>query len=257
LLSRIGATFPGISALHSRILMQDNFKDFHEMFPNRFLNVTNGITQRRWLLLCNPGLAGLISQEIGAGWATDLQQLANLGPLAANRAFQEKWDRVKLANKSRLGDAIWRITRIRVSPESIFDCQVKRIHEYKRQLLNVLHAVFLYNRIKSDPSATHVPRTILFAGKAAPGYLMAKLIVKLIHAVADFVNRDPDVRDRLKIVFLSNYGVSLAEKIMPGADLSEQISTAGTEASGTGNMKFALNGALTIGTLDGANIEIM
>ncbi|MGH7844436.1 MAG: glycogen/starch/alpha-glucan phosphorylase [Candidatus Binatia bacterium] len=247
----------GVSALHSRILIQDNFKDFFEMFPNRFHNVTNGVTQRRWLLLCNPGLAALISQEIGAKWTTDLQQLANLRALGDNPAFREKWDSVKLANKRRLADEIWKITGVRVSPESIFDCQVKRIHEYKRQLLNILHAVFLYNRIKSDPSAAHVPRTVLFAGKAAPGYFMAKLIVKLIHAVADIVNRDADVRERLKIVFLPNYGVSLAEKIIPGADLSEQISTAGTEASGTGNMKFALNGALTVGTLDGANIEIM
>ncbi|HWP56713.1 MAG TPA: glycogen/starch/alpha-glucan phosphorylase [Candidatus Acidoferrales bacterium] len=247
----------GVSALHSRILAQENFRDFYDMYPERFYNVTNGITQRRWLLLCNPGLAELISRAIGARWITELEHLKNLRPLADDGAFQAEWHRVKAANKARLADEIWKMIGVRVNLDSLFDCQVKRIHEYKRQLLNILHAVYLYNRIKAGPAEPFVPRTILFAGKAAPGYAMAKLIVKLIHAVAEVVNRDAEVGDRLKIVFLPNYGVSLAEKIIPGADLSEQISTAGTEASGTGNMKLALNGALTIGTLDGANIEIM
>jgi starch phosphorylase len=246
----------GVSALHTRILTKEIFKDFYEMFPERFHNVTNGITQRRWLQLCNPGLAELISRNIGEGWVTDLEQLQNLRSLAQDKAFQEQWHEVKIANKRDLAETIWKSTGAQVDPESIFDCHVKRIHEYKRQLLNVLHVISLYNWIKSDPGAAFVPRTVLFAGKAAPGYLMAKLTIKLIHAVGDIVNHDRDVGDRLKVVFLPNYGVSLAERIIPAADVSEQISTAGTEASGTGNMKFALNGALTVGTLDGANVEI-
>jgi len=246
----------GVAALHTHLLKTELFKDFYDIWPEKFNNKTNGITQRRWLRKCNPGLSALISRQIGEGWVTDLPQLKKLAPLAADKTFCEEWRRVKRANKRQLAGYIAKTLGVEVNLESLFDCQVKRIHEYKRQLLNVLHVIYLYNRLKSNPGGSFVPRTVLFAGKAAPGYFMAKLIIKLINSVADRVNHDPEVRDRLKVLFLPNYGVSLAEKIVPAADLSEQISTAGTEASGTGNMKFALNGALTIGTLDGANIEI-
>ena len=247
----------GVAALHSQILKKTLFKDFYEMFPERFNNKTNGITQRRWLLKCNPQLAKLISQNIGEGWVTDLFELEKLVPLAEDKMFREEWRQIKLSNKAQLANYIANTTGIKVNAESMFDIQVKRIHEYKRQLLNVLHVIHRYNEIKSNPDGDFVPRTVIFAGKAAPGYLLAKLIIKLIHSVADGINRDPDMRERLRVVFLPNYCVSQAEKIIPAADLSEQISTAGMEASGTGNMKFALNGALTIGTLDGANIEIL
>lgn len=247
----------GVAALHTDILKEKVFTDFFEMWPERFNNKTNGITQRRWLKSANPDQAGLISRAIGDGWITDLDQLHTLAELAEDREFVHAWQRVKQENKKRLADYIFRHNCIRVNADSLFDCQVKRIHEYKRQLLNVLHVITLYNRIKADPTGDFVPRTVIFSGKAAPAYALAKLIIRLINAVGDVVNNDPDVGDRLKVVFLANYSVSLAEKIFPAADLSEQISTAGTEASGTGNMKFALNGALTIGTLDGANIEIM
>lgn len=246
----------GVARLHTEILKSDLFRDFYEFWPEKFNNKTNGITQRRWLKLCNPGLSDLINRSIGNGWITDLYQLKKLIPLADDPAFRAEWQKIKRENKIRLAELICTQTKIEVSPDSLFDCQVKRIHEYKRQLLNVLHVITLYHRIKANPDGRFVPRTVLFAGKAAPGYYIAKLIIKLINSVAEVVNHDPAIRNRLKVVFLPNYSVTLAEKIMPAADLSEQISTAGMEASGTGNMKFALNGALTIGTLDGANIEI-
>lgn len=246
----------GVSALHTEILKNEIFKDFYEMWPGRFNSKTNGITQRRWLKLCNPGLSKLISKYIGEGWDKDLFELKKLIPLADDKVFQKEWQEVKRKNKERLAKYIKRKNNIEANVDSLFDCHVKRFHEYKRQLLNVLHVITLYNRIKANPNSDFVPRTVIFAGKAAPSYYMAKLIIKLINSVADVANNDRDIGDRLKLVFLANYCVSNAEKITPGADLSEQISTAGTEASGTGNMKFALNGALTIGTLDGANIEI-
>ena len=246
----------GVAALHSEILKKALFKEFYEVFPERFNNKTNGITQRRWLLKCNPHLAKWITQYIGDQWTTNLYELRKLIPLAENIEFREEWRRIKHGNKVQLANYIANTTGIKVNVDSMFDIQVKRIHEYKRQLLNVLHVIHFYNEIKSNPDEDFVPRTVIFAGKAAPGYFVAKLIIKLIHSVADVINRDPDTRERLRVVFLPNYCVSQAEKIMPAADLSEQISTAGMEASGTGNMKFALNGALTIGTLDGANIEI-
>ncbi|MBT0652806.1 glycogen/starch/alpha-glucan phosphorylase [Geomobilimonas luticola] len=247
----------GVAALHSEILKNDLFRDFYEMYPERFNNKTNGITQRRWLKKGNPPLSALIDDRIGPGWVTDLYELEKLRPLAEDAEFRADWQKVKRENKERLAAYILKHNCIQVDVDSLFDCQVKRIHEYKRQLLNVLHIITLYNRLKADPSLDIVPRTFIFGGKAAPAYFIAKLVIRLINAVGDVVNRDPDVAGRLKVVFLANYSVSLAEMIFPAADLSEQISTAGTEASGTGNMKFALNGALTIGTLDGANIEIM
>ena len=246
----------GVAALHSEILKKKLFRDFCEMYPERFNNKTNGITQRRWLLLCNPKLSQLLLSTIGESWATNLFELKQLIPYAEDKSFRKQWREIKRYNKEQLADHIGKLTGVRVSVDSMFDIQVKRIHEYKRQLLNVLHVIHMYNRIKANPEAGFVPRTVIFAGKAAPGYFTAKLIIKLINSVADVINRDPDIQDRLRVVFLPNYCVSQAEKIMPAADLSEQISTAGMEASGTGNMKFALNGALTIGTLDGANIEI-
>jgi glycogen phosphorylase len=247
----------GVARLHSDILKHELFRDFYEMYPERFNNKTNGITQRRWLKKANPGLTRLIGKWIGDGWTTDLFQLAELRQVATNPEFTASWQEVKRGNKLRLAAYILKHNCIEVDVDSLFDCQVKRIHEYKRQLLNVLHIIALFNRLKEDPGRTVTPRTFIFSGKAAHSYATAKLIIRLINAVADRVNDDPDVAGRLKVVFLANYSVSLAELIMPAADLSEQISTAGTEASGTGNMKFALNGALTIGTLDGANIEIM
>ena len=247
----------GVSALHSNLITESLFKDFHALWPHKFNNKTNGITQRRWLKSCNPGLASLITEYIGNDWVKNLSHLESLLPYAEDAGFSSRWNQVKLDNKRLLSNIILDKTGISVDPESMFDCQIKRIHEYKRQLLNLLHAVALYGILKNDPDAVPVKRTIIFGGKAAPGYHMAKRIISLINAVAKTVNIDPDIRDMLKIVFLPNYGVSLAERIIPAADLSQQISTAGTEASGTGNMKFMLNSALTIGTLDGANIEIM
>jgi len=247
----------GVAALHTEILKNSLFRDFYEMYPERFNNKTNGVTQRRWLKLANPALSALISTHIGNGWITDLYELEKLRPLAADAGFLEQWWQVKRECKEKLAAYILLHNCIEVNPDSLFDCQVKRMHEYKRQLLNVLHVITLYNRIRENPAASFVPRTFIFSGKAAPAYVMAKLIIRLINAVGGMINNDPIVGDRMKVVFLANYGVSLAEQIFPAADLSEQISTAGTEASGTGNMKFAMNGSLTIGTLDGANIEIM
>ena len=246
----------GVAALHTRILKESLFRDFYEIWPEKFSNKTNGITQRRWLKKCNPGLAELITSRIGAGWVTDLYELKKLVDYADDDGFQEEWRKIKQANKERLAGYFKRHDDIDIDADSMFDCQVKRIHEYKRQLLNVLHVITLYNRIKDDPRADFVPRTVIFGGKAAPGYYTAKMMIKLINCIAARVNEDPEVGGRLRVVFMANYGVSLAEKVMPAAELSEQTSTAGMEASGTGNMKFALNGALTIGTLDGANVEI-
>ena len=246
----------GVAVLHTSLLKNRIFKHFHELYPDRFNNKTNGITPRRWLLQCNPALSQLISEKIGIDWVTDLDQLKQLTKYANDKAFQKAFMAAKKANKKSLAEIITTLCNVEVNPDSLFDVQVKRIHEYKRQLLNILHVITLYHRIVSQPEEDILPRTVIFAGKAAPGYVKAKLIIKLITSVAETINNDQRVGDRLKVVFLPNYGVSLAEKIIPAADLSEQISTAGTEASGTGNMKFALNGALTIGTLDGANVEI-
>uniref|UniRef100_A0A914XU86 Alpha-1,4 glucan phosphorylase n=1 Tax=Panagrolaimus superbus TaxID=310955 RepID=A0A914XU86_9BILA len=247
----------GVAALHSKLLQIDTFKDFAEYYQGRFQNKTNGITPRRWLLLCNPSLADVIIERIGEDWVTNLDLLQQLKKLDENAGFLDTLGRIKNDNKVRVAQFIKEEFDIDIDPSSIYDVHVKRIHEYKRQLLNALHVITLYNRIKADPAAKIVPRTVMFGGKAAPGYHMAKQIIKLINAVANVVNNDPIVADKLKIVYLENYRVSMAEKIIPAADLSEQISTAGTEASGTGNMKFMLNGALTIGTLDGANVEMM
>ena len=246
----------GVSEIHSDLMKKTIFKDFYEKYPEKFTNVTNGITPRRWLRQCNRKLADLISENIGKEWVTDLDQLQQVEPLADDEAFRKEFADIKRQNKERLADYIKDELDVEVNTESIFDVQIKRIHEYKRQLMAAFHAITLYNRIKANPSGDFTPRTIIFGGKAAPGYTMAKLHIKLINCVADKINNDPDIGNRLKCVFLPNYSVSLAEIMIPATNLSEQISTAGMEASGTGNMKFALNGALTIGTLDGANIEI-
>ncbi|KAJ8926401.1 hypothetical protein NQ314_021187 [Rhamnusium bicolor] len=246
----------GVARLHSEIIKADLFKDFYEMTPEKFQNKTNGITPRRWLLLCNPGLSDLISDKIGEEWVVHLDQLQQLKKWAKDPNFQRAVMKVKQENKLRLAQLLEKDYGVKINPASLFDIHVKRIHEYKRQLLNVLHIITLYNRIKKNPGAKVSSRTIMIGGKAAPGYHTAKKIIKLINMVANVVNNDPIVGDKLKVIFLENYRVTLAEKIIPAADLSEQISTAGTEASGTGNMKFQLNGALTIGTLDGANVEM-
>lgn len=246
----------GVAQLHSDILKADLFKDFYQMDPAKFQNKTNGITPRRWLLLCNPGLSDVISEKIGDEWPVHLDQLVALKKWSKDSNFQRLVAKVKQENKLKLAEILEQDYGVKVNPASMFDIHVKRIHEYKRQLLNCLHIITLYNRIKKDPTAKCTPRTIMIGGKAAPGYYTAKQIIKLICAVANVVNNDPIVGDKLKVIFLENYRVTLAEKIIPAADLSEQISTAGTEASGTGNMKFMLNGALTIGTLDGANVEM-
>ena len=246
----------GVAELHTQLMKKTIFSDFNRIYPDKIINMTNGITPRRWLNQSNPSLANLITKTIGSSWKTDLEELRKLAPLADDAGFRDEFRAVKRANKKQLAGLIKDRLAISVDVDSIFDVQVKRIHEYKRQLLNVLHVITLYNRIRAHPSNDFVARTVLFAGKAAPGYTMAKLIIKLINDVADIVNHDPAIGARLKVVFIPNYNVSTAEQIIPACDLSEQISVAGTEASGTSNMKFALNGALTIGTLDGANIEI-
>ena len=246
----------GVAALHTELLKQDTLRDFYKLWPEKFFNKTNGVTPRRWILLSNPTLSEFYSSKIGDGWLKNLDKLRQLESQIDDPEFCEQWHQIKLYNKKLLADYIWKFNGIEVDPHSIFDIQVKRIHEYKRQHLDVLHIITLYNRIKQNPNINIYPRTFIFGGKAAPGYFMAKLIIKLINAVAEVVNKDPDVRGRLKVVFLSNFNASLGQRIYPAADLSEQISTAGKEASGTGNMKFAMNGSLTIGTLDGANIEI-
>ncbi|HVO09827.1 MAG TPA: glycogen/starch/alpha-glucan phosphorylase [Vicinamibacteria bacterium] len=245
----------GVARLHTEILEQRTFPGFHALFPQRFNSKTNGITPRRWLLKCNPGLARLVSEALGEGWLRDLEELRGLRRFATDAGFRERWSAVKRANKTALADWLRRSHGMEVDPGFLFDCHVKRIHEYKRQLLNVLRAIALFLRLR-DGEWDGVPRALLFAGKAAPGYAMAKLVIKLVHAVAEMIAGDPASRGRLQVAFLPNYSVSLAERIFPACELSEQISTAGTEASGTGNMKAGLNAALTIGTLDGANLEI-
>jgi len=247
----------GVAALHTRLLKEKELKDFDEFFPGRFNNKTNGITPRRWLLASNMGLSNLITSRIGTDWPKDLAQLRKLEPFAEEEVFRNEFYAIKQANKQNLANVVAKMTGFTVDPNSIFDAQVKRMHEYKRQLLNILHVVYCWLRMKEDASYRPHPRTFLFGGKAAPGYFMAKLIIRLTCHVAEMINRDPGTCDFLKVIFLENYRVSLGEKIFPASNVSEQISTAGFEASGTGNMKFALNGALTIGTLDGANIEIM
>ncbi|GIP30109.1 alpha-1,4 glucan phosphorylase [Paenibacillus sp. J23TS9] len=246
----------GVAQLHTDLLKSDVMKPFYDLFPARFNNKTNGITHRRWLMHANPELSHLISESIGTGWITHPYQLLDLEPLKHDSSFQDKIMGIKRNNKLRLAAYIEQKQGITVDPDSIFDVQVKRLHAYKRQLMNILHVMHLYNEIKDRPSADRVPRTFIFGAKAAPGYYLAKSIIKLINVVADVVNKDPQVNDKLKVLFLENYSVSLAEKIIPAANVSEQISTAGKEASGTGNMKFMMNGALTIGTLDGANVEM-
>uniref|UniRef100_A0A4W4GCS7 Alpha-1,4 glucan phosphorylase n=1 Tax=Electrophorus electricus TaxID=8005 RepID=A0A4W4GCS7_ELEEL len=244
----------GVAEIHSKIIKTDTFRDFSELEPEKFQNKTNGITPRRWLLLCNPGLADLIA--IGEDYVKDLTQLQKLNDLVDVDAFIRDVAKVKQDNKLKFAQYLERECQVKINPASIFDVHVKRIHEYKRQLLNCLHVITMYNRIKTNPAAPFVARTVIIGGKAAPGYHMAKMIIKLITSVANVVNKDPVIGNKLKVIFLENYRVSLAEKVIPATDLSEQISTAGTEASGTGNMKFMLNGALTIGTMDGANVEM-
>jgi len=246
----------GVAAIHSSIIKRDTFRDFAEMMPEKFQNKTNGITPRRWLLLCNPNLADAIATKIGEGYLTNLDELRELQKFVNDKNFLLQLQKVKQENKMKLAQFIEKEFNIQIDPTSMYDMQVKRIHEYKRQLLNILHIITMYNRIKANPNKPIVSRTVMIGGKAAPGYHTAKMIIKLFNNVGRTINNDPIVGKRLKVVFLENYRVSLAEKIIPAADLSEQISTAGTEASGTGNMKFMLNGALTIGTLDGANVEM-
>lgn len=246
----------GVSALHTDLMKETVFHDLHQLYPARINNKTNGITPRRWLMQCNPGLTGLVQEAIGDKFLDDTEAMRALDAFATDTAFQEKFAAVKLANKQRLAALVRERMGLRIDPNALFDIQIKRIHEYKRQLMNIIETVALYDQMRSHPELDWVPRVKLFAGKAAPSYHNAKLIIKLANDVAKVINNDPSVRGLLKVVFMPNYNVSLAEVIVPAADLSEQISTAGMEASGTGNMKFALNGALTIGTLDGANVEM-
>lgn len=246
----------GVSKLHSDLMVQTIFADFAALWPERFTNMTNGITPRRWLSQCNPALSKVLDKTIGTNWRINLDELKQLESFQGDATFMQDFRAAKRANKERLAQLILKTTGVVVNPDSLFDVQIKRIHEYKRQLLNVLHVITRYNRILANPNANWVPRTVIFAGKSASAYYMAKLVIKLINDVARQINNDPRVKGLLKVVFIPNYRVSVAEVMMPAADLSEQISTAGTEASGTGNMKMALNGALTIGTMDGANIEI-
>lgn len=246
----------GVAALHTELLKKDTLRDFAKLWPQKFFNKTNGVTPRRWILLSNPELSALVTEKIGDGWLKNLDEMRQIEKFVDDPEFCRRWREIKQNNKRNLAAYLLKYRNVQIDVNSLFDVQVKRIHEYKRQHLAALEIIHLYNRIKQNPHTEIVPRTFIFGGKAAPGYFMAKLIIKLINAVGDVVNNDPDVRGRLKVVFVSNFNVSLGQRIYPAADLSEQISTAGKEASGTGNMKFAMNGALTIGTLDGANIEI-
>ncbi|HNH25229.1 MAG TPA: glycogen/starch/alpha-glucan family phosphorylase, partial [Accumulibacter sp.] len=246
----------GVAALHSELLKSDVLKDFYDLWPEKFSNKTNGVTPRRFVLLSNPKMSHLIDETIGTGWVTDMPRLRELEPHADDPAFRDAWRKIKSANKQHLAQEIRRHAGVIVDPATMFDVQVKRIHEYKRQHLNLLHVVSMYKRLKDNPNLSIAPRTVIFGGKAAPGYAMAKLMIRLITAVADLIGRDPAMRGRLQVVFYPNYNVKNGHSIFPGTDLSEQISLAGKEASGTGNMKFQMNGALTIGTLDGANVEI-
>jgi starch phosphorylase len=246
----------GVAALHTELLKTHVLSDFYALTPEKFSNKTNGVTPRRWMVLSNPKLANLLTARLGSGWVRDLEKLRKLEPLVDDPEFRAEWRAIKQHNKLQLSSYIHDRLGISTDPESVFDVLVKRLHEYKRQHLQILHILTLYKRIQHNPDAELVPRTFLFGGKAAPGYRMAKLIIKLIHSVGEAINSDPLVRGRLKVVFLPDYSVKLGQRVYPAADLSEQISLAGKEASGTGNMKFAMNGAITIGTLDGANIEI-
>ena len=256
-LSIVGShTINGVAELHTELLKTTVFKDFYKLFPERFQNKTNGITPRLWLRNVNPELSKIITAKIGDGWITELQQLRQLEAFAEDPEFQQSWRSVKRLKKEQLANWLKQNSGISIDPESLFDVQIKRIHEYKRQLLNILHVIYLYNQMLEHPELPFVSRTFLFGGKAAPGYFMAKLIINLANDVARVVNHDPAMQDRLKVVFVPNYNVSVAEKMIPATDISQHISTAGTEASGTGNMKFILNGALILGTMDGANIEI-
>lgn len=247
----------GVAALHSDLVKSRLVPDFYALWPERFNNKTNGVTPRRWLAQSNPGLSALLDDTVGSGWRTDLPQVRGIEKFADDSAFQEAFNRIKQANKDRLSKTVFQTNQVHLDLDSLFDVQIKRVHEYKRQLLNIMHVIHQYLCIVDDNRDLPVPKTYIFAGKAAPGYVMAKLIIKLINSVATLINKDPKVSQQLKVVFIPDYRVSLAEKIIPAANLSEQISTAGTEASGTGNMKFAMNGALTIGTLDGANVEML
>jgi starch phosphorylase len=247
----------GVAALHSDLIKSKLVPDFYQLYPARFNNKTNGVTQRRWMKVANPGLARLITDRIGEGWIVNLQELRALEQCTGDSAFLEEFARVKQENKLRVAQNVKRDTGIVLDPQSMFGVQAKRIHEYKRQLLNVLYVIHQYFRIRDEGHVPKSARTFLLAGKAAPGYFLAKLIIRLIHGVAEVVNKEPKCKDHIRLAFLPDYKVSIAESLIPGANLSEQISTAGKEASGTGNMKFAMNGALTMGTLDGANIEIL
>jgi starch phosphorylase len=246
----------GVAALHSDLVKSELFPEFAALWPEKFTNVTNGVTPRRWVALANPQLSALLNESIGDGWVKDLDQLKQLERFAGDSTFLERWGATKRSVKTDLSNYIHRHSGVHVDPSSLFDVQVKRIHEYKRQHLNALQVIAQYLRIKNGTAANAAPRTVIFGGKAAPGYTMAKLIIRFINGIAETVNADPDMEGRLRVIFLADYNVKLGERVYPASDLSEQISTAGKEASGTGNMKFAMNGALTIGTLDGANVEI-
>ena len=246
----------GVAQLHTELLKSHVMHDFYSLTPEKFSNETNGVTPRRWIVLSNPGLTQLLTSKFGSGWIYDLEKLRRLEPMADDHELHAEWRAVKRHNKLRLCAYIRQNLHMDVDPESMFDVLAKRLHEYKRQHLQVLHILTIYKRIQRDPAMEVVPRTFIFGGKAAPGYRMAKLIIKLIHSVGETINSDPQVKGRLKVVFLPDFNVKLGQRVYPAADLSEQISLAGKEASGTGNMKFAMNGAITIGTLDGANIEI-